>query len=57
MVVNEKGIMITGRVCTALVMVKPQWVDDDLTLNYPDKEPITISVKGVVERNDEKTVR
>ena len=51
MVVNTKGTMLTARAIPNMVLIQPQWNDDELTLSYPDKESITINVKEVVYKN------
>lgn len=54
MIVNEKNYVITAREATSLVMLKSNWVEDNFTLSFHEKEQITINLKDVIERNDER---
>ncbi|CAL4079358.1 unnamed protein product [Meganyctiphanes norvegica] len=49
MLASPKGNMITGRMVGSTVLIKPQVDGDNLTLSFPEKDPLHIDLKSVIQ--------
>lgn len=56
-IMNEKGVMVTGRMIPATVKIKARVDDGILTLEFPGAPSFSILLSQVEEKNIRKTTR
>lgn len=54
---NEKGVMVTGRMIPATVKIKARIEDGVLTLEFPGAPSFSVLLSQVEEKDVQKTTR
>lgn len=54
---NEKGVMVTGRMIPATVKIQASVEDGVLTLEFPGAPSFSVQLSQVEEKNIQKTTR